>query len=303
LTAAIQEEPRFMRIDRPIFVLGNIRSGTTVLYNLLATHPDVCWFSNYSDRYPKASAVPFVHRLLDLPIVGDRLKSRLIHRKPSALIPWPREGDAIYHDYAGFGQTPDGLEVTLTDDMERRLKGNIEWHLSATGKSRFLSKQTANNRRIELLEKMFPDAMYVHSIRDGRAVANSTLRVSWWKDTHIWWLGYKASQWEEEGGTPVELSARYWMRTVQEVRRHRAVLGDRYIEIRYEDLVSDTHTVIERIASACGLKDSAAFTKRIPATLPGMNYKWKEQLTDADKATLRESIGEFLDELGYNRDE
>lgn len=288
-----------MPIDRPIFVLGNIRSGTTILYNLLATHPDVCWISNYSDRYPRASAIPLIHRLHDLPVIGDRLKNRIINGKLFALIPWPHEGDTIYHDYAGFGRTSDGIETELTDEMERRLKGKINEHLRLTGKPRFLSKQTANNRRVELLARMFPDALYVHAIRDGRAVASSTLRVPWWNDTHIWWLGYKASQWQEKGRPPIELSARYWMRTVQEVRRHRGLLGERYMEVRYEDLVRDTPGVIGEVARFCALRPSTAFTKRIPSTLRGMNYKWKEQLTDAEKVTLQECIGEFLVELGY----
>jgi len=132
---------RFMPIDRPIFILGNIRSGTTILYNLLATHPDVCWISNYSDRYPRASAIPLIHRLHDLPVIGDRLKTRIIHDKPFVLIPWPHEGDAIYHDYAGFGQTLDGIERELTDEMQCRLKGKISGHLRLTGKPRFLSSK------------------------------------------------------------------------------------------------------------------------------------------------------------------
>ena len=123
-----------MHIDRPIFILGNIRSGTTILYNLLATHPEVCWFSNYSDRYPNANAVPLLHRLLDLPVLGNHFKTRLIHRNPSALIPWPHEGDVIYHDYAGFGQGRDGAEETLTDEMERRFKEKIGGHPRLTGK-------------------------------------------------------------------------------------------------------------------------------------------------------------------------
>ncbi len=93
------------------------------------------------------------------------------------------------------------------------------------------------------------------------------------------------------------------MRTVQEVRRHRELLGERYMEIRYEDLVRDTPGVVGEITRFCALRESAAITKPIPSTLPGMNYKWKEQLTDTEKATLQECIGEFLDELGYTIDE
>lgn len=290
-----------LTIDRPIFILGNIRSGTTILYNLLSTHGDVCWFSNYSDRYPSLAGTPLMHRALDVPGVGDRIRRAIIENRPErALIPRPHEGDRIYHAYAGFGQERDGVERRLTDDMVWRLESKIKEHLRLTGRKRFLSKQTANNRRIELLHKMFPDAYYIHSLRDGRAVASSTLRVPWWNDTYIWWLGHTAATWEENGGEPIELAAMYWQRGVEEVWRHRDTLGERFMEIRYEDLTRDTRGVVQKIVHFCRLADSPGFVHLIPETLPNMNYKWREHLTEAQKIALDESIGDFLAELGYS---
>jgi hypothetical protein len=210
-------------IEKPIFIVGNIRSGTTILYDLAAVHPDVCWFSNYSNRFPKNAYIPLTHRLLDMPLVGRGIKHRIArNNRPKIGVPWPDEGDDIYHGHAGFGAVRDGVETTLSADMERKLKDKIIQHLRFSGKDRFLSKETANNRRIELLNKMFPDAFFVHLIRDGRAVAASTLKVSWWNDTHIWWLGYTAAEWERRGKAPIELAGLYWRRTVEEIRRQKA---------------------------------------------------------------------------------
>jgi hypothetical protein len=288
-------------IDRPVFVLGNIRSGTTILYNLLAVHPDLCWFSNFSDRYWRHGAVPLLHRALDLPVVGPRIRRAIAaNRRPAYPVPWPREGDAIYHVAAGFGRARDGIEAELSDVSAMRLRAVIADHLRWTARPRFLSKQTANNRRVALLEQMFPDACYVHVIRDGRAVANSTLRVAWWPDMHLWWLGRSVRDWQADGGIPVVLAAMNWQETVREVRRHAVTLGGRYLEVRYEDLLADTPAVIRRVAGHCGLEFGDEYARYLPQRLPDMNRKWREQLSAGDIAAMEEAIGPYLHELGYD---
>lgn len=290
-------------ISRPIFIVGGIRSGTTVLYNLMAVHQDVCWFSNHSNRHPGIEAWALVSRLLDFPIVGNRLRCAIAsyRRDPSRLElrPFPHEGDAIYHAHCGFGGTRDGVETVMTTQMETRFTRSVEAHLRWTGKSRFLSKQTANNRRLGLIDQMFPDAMFVHMIRDGRAVANSTLRMPWWNDTHVWWLGKTVSQWEADGGEPIELAARYWDHTVKEIRRVGETVGKRYLEVRYENLIEDTRGTIAEIMSFCGLRGSAAVTRFAPESLPDMNTKWREQLTGPQQELVQKSVGALLSELGY----
>ena len=41
-----------MRIDRPIFIVGPHRSGTTLLYRLMAQHPEVGFFNMLNKRLP-----------------------------------------------------------------------------------------------------------------------------------------------------------------------------------------------------------------------------------------------------------
>lgn len=295
-----------MTIDRPIFIIGNIRSGTTILYNLLSLHPDVCWFSNLSNRFPAVYGLAFVHRLLDVPGLRRRQGRAIAANRRMFprfnFVPWPDEGDRIYQDYCGFGQRLDGVETDITEDMERQLKGKIREHLEMSGKRRFLSKQTANNRRLGLLDHMFPDAYYVQVIRDGRAVANSTLRVPWWNDTYIWWLGMKVSEWNRQGREPIELCGLNWKNTVEEIARSTQGLRTRYTEVRYEELTRDVRGVVRKIADLCQLDCNDDFLEELPETLPDMNRKWREQLTDEQKRALKDSIGDFLVELGYSTD-
>ena len=187
----------------------------------------------------------------------------------------------------------------LTPEVEGKFKGVIEEHLRATGKPRFMSKQTANSQRIGVIDRMFPDACYVHIIRDGRAVANSLLRVDWWGETDIWWLDGKPEKWAAMGGDPIELCALQWQRDVQEILDHKHLFDERYLEIRYEDLVEDPRSVVDDVIRFAGLGQSTMLMDTLPETLPNMNYKWEEQLGGSQKAILEKSIGESLAALGY----
>jgi hypothetical protein len=295
-----------MNIDRPIFILGNIRSGTTITYNLVSLHPGVCWFSNHSSRYPAVYGIPILHRLLDLGYFRRRQAQAVAENRRMYpgfnFVPWPEEGDRIYHEYSGFGQTTDGVENVLTDEMSRLLTGKIREHLELTGRRRFVSKQTANNRRIDLLDRLFPDARYVHVIRDGRAVANSTLRVPWWKDMHLWWLGRTVREWEAGGGESAELAGINWKRTLTEIFRTRDRLGDRYTELRYEALTEDVRGSIRRVFEFCEMDCPEDYLALLPEQLPDMNRKWREQLTASQQTALRSAIGVFLSDLGYPPD-
>lgn len=287
-----------MVIEKPIFIVGSGRSGTTVFYNLLSTHPEVCWFSNYSSKFATIKPIPFLHRIFDLPFLGTLAKQGIISNRK--LYIKPSEASQTYHDYCGFIHSTKTTESDLNLKTEKKLKGLIKRHLYLTGKKRFLNKQTANNQRIRLIEKMFGDAYYIHIIRDGRAVANSLLNVSWWNDTEIWWLGgEKASEWEKKGKPAIELCGLQWKRDVGEILENKSLFEDRYVEIRYEDFITDVRGTMKKITAFCELSDPDQFYDLLPKTLPNMNDKWKDNLSVEQKETLDRSIGPFLDQLGY----
>lgn len=287
-----------MAINKPIFIIGSGRSGTTVLYNLLSTHPDVCWFSNYSDKLLKLRVAPFLHRILDLPFLGNIAKKRIISQ--SDLYLKPTEAEHIYHEYCGFQDSIKTTENDLQLETKEKFLDVINSHLSLSGKSRFLSKQTSNNQRIRLIDKIFDDAYYIHIIRDGRAVASSMLNVSWWDNTDIWWLdGEKASEWKKKGKPAIELCGLHWKRDVEEILENKTLFENRYLEVRYENFRQDVKGTMKEITDFCELEESNSFNQRLPQTLPNMDNKWKKNLNNEQKDTLERAIGPFLNHLGY----
>lgn len=287
-----------MKINKPIFIIGSGRSGTTVFYNYLSLHPEVCWFSNYSDRFLNIKLIPLTHRLLDLPFAGTRLKKGIISNRKFFIK--PTEAGRIYHDYCGFKHTIKTTENDFNFDTEKIFKEVIERHLSLTGKKRFLTKQTANTQRIRLIDKMFDDAYYVHIIRDGRAVANSILNVSWGKETEIWWAGDKTYELGEKSREAIELCGLQWKNNVNEILNNKYLFKNRYIEIKYEDFVLDVKGIMEKVIDFCELSELEIFFKQLPKTLPNMNNKWKMNLTEVQKNILNEIMKSLLNQLGYN---
>jgi hypothetical protein len=57
-------------IDRPIFIIGAPRSGTTILLDILAGNEGVSWISNYVNSAPSETWRSVINRLYDVPIIG-----------------------------------------------------------------------------------------------------------------------------------------------------------------------------------------------------------------------------------------
>lgn len=286
-------------IDRPIFLLGSGRSGTTVLYHLLSVHPELCWFSNISNRAFWVPFAPMMHRILDSTSRGERVKQNIINRKGGKLHIRPVEAETLY-DRAGFRHDIKTTEADFDPAVDRRFRRTVENHLRWTRKPRFISKQTANNQRYRLLNRMFPDALFVHLIRDGRAVANSIRGQRWLDVIDLWWLEDKAASHVDEYEEPIELCGLHWQRNLEELLRAKDLFGARYLEIRYEDLIDDVHAVVRQVLEFSQLDAPASYFKYLPDRLPDMNSKWRDELSQKQIDVLQRVIGPSLQMLGYS---
>jgi len=287
-------------LERTIFIIGSGRSGTTILYKLLAIHPDLAWFSVLSNRHPASRWPIHLHRLLDVPLVGNRFKHAIISRSHpiSHLGIVPSEGEDIYEGYCGLREDVRLTEEDWRPETDRKLKDVFRLHLEITGKDRFLSKRTGNTQRIRLIARMFPDAHFVHIIRDGRAVALSLQNVEWWRDVRLWWAGTTPSEWEGGSGDPLELPALHWKHSLEEILGNKQVLRN-YTEVRYEALVADPRSVRREGLEFCDLHPHGGYEEQLPESLPDMNRKWKENLDESQLATIDHAIGGTLREMGY----
>jgi hypothetical protein len=153
---------------------------------------------------------------------------------------------------------------------------------------------------VEYLAEMFPEARFIHLIRDGRNVTLSNLELDWGPE----------SVWE---------GAVYWKRFVNEGRRAGAKIGsERYLELRYEDLLEDPERHVramcdfvdlafdpvmlryfERTEKISGAKESHHQNLSRPPT-KGLR-DWRQQMSRRDVELFEVLAGDLLSEMGYER--
>ena len=299
-------------IERPIFFIGMPRSGTTVIFEAFSAHPELAWFSQYFNRLPRFPSVALLSRIVDLdPRLRRRTEASDRGRRPwNDLRVGPSEAVLAWRHYCGTRFPDDFLIDERAPAAERRrLQATVSKLLRYQGKQRFVAKVTGPPR-IGYLTSLFDDALFIHVIRDGRAVVQSLMRVPFWKDTFrlrepAWRNGLtdgELERWMRLGRSPIALAALEWGAVIRTARREAERLPDgRYQEVRYEDFVSDPHETLDRLLSFCALRRSAYPHEILDSrfSLRDMNRQWRDRLGADELRALDEAIGDLLVEIGY----
>jgi hypothetical protein len=165
-------------------------------------------------------------------------------------------------------------------------------------KGRYGDKTQSNIHHLPLLAELFPEARFVHAVRDGRDVALA-----------------------HTDGTKIEQVAMSWKRRVAEGREAGDDLGpDRYFESRFELLIDDTEGAVRRICDFIDLPyDPAMLTYYeraediVSTTAVPDRHKdiylpptkglrdWRRELSNDQVARFEALAGELLTDLGYER--
>jgi omega-hydroxy-beta-dihydromenaquinone-9 sulfotransferase len=297
-------------VEEPIFFIGMPRSGTTLMFEVFAAHPDLGWFSQYFPRFPRFPSVALLSRISD---IHPRLRRRTERsdqprRLLNRLRVGPTEAYAVWTQHCGSKFLEDFLVDTRASTDEReRLHATVSRVLRYQGKPRFAAKITGPPR-IGYLTSLFDDARFVHVIRDPRAVAQSLMRVRWWRDTSrlLAWRNVlpddKFEMWERLGRSDVALAALEWLAVIRTARREASQLAsDRYREVRYEDFVSDPHATLDQLVSFCDLRHSAAPHEFLDLRfeLRNMNLESRHRFSAAEMRFFDDFAGDLLTDLGY----
>jgi hypothetical protein len=211
-----------------MLVVGSPRSGTTLLRDLLRSHPRL--------TFPDESHVlPALRRLHGDP--ADERRARLLAADllgAFSIREW-KLGLRVA-DLAGERSFA-GMVARLYETWARR-----------EGKPRWGDKTPLYALELPAALTVFPGAQVVHVVRDGRAVAESLLRQPW-------------------GPRTPTRAARMWRRCVEAARRDGEPLGpERYFEVRFEQLVREPEHELRRLCAFLGEEFDAALLH--PARLP-----------------------------------
>lgn len=143
---------------------------------------------------------------------------------------------------------------------------------------------------LPLIAEVYPDARFVHIVRDGRDVARSIVAQPWGPDT-------------------VPDAAEEWRSSVAAGRAAATALGDRLLEVRYEEALGDPRAAIERIHAHHGL--DGGVEEALAAAGEQANVgphddrvgsgKWREGWGRRELREFDRAAGELLRELGYDQ--
>ena len=270
------------------------------LFHALAEHPDFAWISNWSNRFGDSRPWLSLAKLRHAP--GVRALGKRGWR------PRPAEGYRPWIDcYQGFNRPPRDLEARdCSDAICARMQALVARHLRVQGRPRFVAKYTGWSR-IAFMDRAFPDARYVHVIRDGRAVAASLLKVGFWEGWNgpeQWRWGPLSPEnqaiWNASENSFAVLAGLQWKLLTESICAAGARIGERYRELRYEEFVSDPQASLAGLRGFAGLAPDARHDARIAALdVRPVGEKWRASLSSEEQARLEAALAPSLAALGY----
>ncbi len=207
-----------MNSDRPIFVVGCPRSGTTMLSLMIHAHPRL--------------AMPPESRFL-LKTWRKREKYGDLSRPAQRLAlakSCVRTGSKI----RDLGLDPDEtLQAILAAPPTIGSAFGTVFKLFADkhGAARWGDKRPAYYQEVDVLLRLFPDAQIVHIVRDGRANVASLKKMPWWPYDSI-------------GSMAAWSQAEYCSQ-----RNQKRLAKDVFHVIRYESLVADPEPVLRELCA------------------------------------------------------
>lgn len=288
-----------------VFLVGAGRSGTTLLYKLLALHPDVRVITNYDVHFGNWSPAGMVMRMSSR---FPKIKKALWFHSGGAayfkhgfrrFFPLPVEGEPIYQKCGvPLGDTGDS---DAPDEVVQCLRDTFLRMQNSSKASVFITKRTANNRRMNWIRQAFPDARFIHLVRDGRDVAFSLSNVNFWRDHTVWWTGRKPGEMEADGWDPLRICAKNWVEDVTAVEKGlQGVDTERLLELRYEQLLTGSEDTLAKVCEFLGLSRSEEFVDAVRSlNIAWRQPKWQRAWTNDQLETVVSEQRDLLSRYEY----
>jgi len=272
------------RSKAPVFVLGSVRSGTTLLYHMLLSSGNFAVYRTESNvfnvlepRFGNLGAERNRRRLLDAWYI-----SRL---------------------YTRTGLDKQELEPRMTAECRNGgdfLRIVMEEMARKQGVKRWADTTPDHLLYLDRIKQTIPEALIIHIIRDGRDVA-----LSAGKQRYV-----RALPWDS---TPsVLIAAMHWEWMIRKGLKDGRKLGDDYMELHFEELIERPRETLAKLGSfidheldydriqQVGIgsvsKPNTSFEANADFNPVG---RWRIAYSRRELAAVEALIGDTLQELGY----
>jgi hypothetical protein len=308
---------------RFVFMVGTGRCGSTVVARVLASHRAVGFISEIDLRLRRLSgALPSnnaVFRGLGNSLAltaaapnrgGVRASAaRIADRFRTVAGPWEAY-ELLADEVSPMVAAPfrDLVAPDAAPWVAERFRRFFVNRALESRKPFFLHKFTGWPRA-RFINAVFPDARFIHVVRDGRAVANSLLQVPWWRGYRgppEWTFGPLredyAKEWDASGQSFAVLAALEWKTLMDAFEvTEQEIPSDRWLNVRYEDFVDEPREALDRMLGFAGLSWTQEFERQF-ATWNIRRHRKDAYLTDLnpnDVQTMTRSLASHLRRWGY----
>lgn len=259
------------RLSNPVFIIGCARSGKTLLAKLISAHPRMAYWAEANDIWDP-NGYPWNRSTLETPPVWA---------DPAAFTArWWRDTE------------PRRREI-------RAIFGAYEW-LNRT--SHFLNDSALNTFRIPYLVSIFPEARFIHMVRDGRAVAH-TYAVKMHAKIQDSPLPYQSVGLNHSYDELVVQLGVFWKANLEEVAKQDVELrlgsNNSLLELSYEDLCADPISARNLAGTYLGLELTGLADPSENGQLENQNHWWRQSLGDNLIVRLEAAVNPMLSQKGY----
>jgi len=293
----------------PIFIIGHWRSGTTLLHEMLVLDQRHGFPSTYACYAP-------CHYLLTRRFLPPVLKFMMPNRRPidNMAAGWdrPQEDEfalcnmGIPSPYLTLmfpnhpPQYQEYLDLDgLTEEALGRWKRALVWFLKCVTVAcpkRMVLKSPPHTARIRVLKELFPEAKFVHIVRDPFVLFASTV--------HLWKRLSRDEGLQVPRGEGLEEQVyQTFLRMYRAYERDRPLLGRAQLcEVRYEDLIADPIGQMRRVYQELELGE---FEKVLPelekflASQAGYQRN-RYEIPPETRAEIARRWGAFIQKYGYS---
>ena len=264
-------------LNSPVLLLGQPRSGTTILARMIRKYlkvnfgPESQFFVRIGQQLGKYGDLSIEQNARTL--IADISRERCFRRNQFGFVV---DEEAVLHSLKKFT-----YQEIVDVIMHQFAKHNKM--------SRWGDKTPDYISDLPTLYYFFPNAQFIHIIRDGRDVALSNY------DVHF-------------GAKNPVVAAMNWRQQVDRFRSFSATIPnaeERLIEIRYEDFMPQPAVVFERLIRFLKIDDSkgelaAYINEHLPLELKANNFqKWKKRFSEKEKRNYERVAGKELSFYGY----
>ena len=266
----------------PILIIGTGRCGSTIVYSLLAMHPELAWIPSWMNVLPGLPIVSAVNRLWDLPGT-DRYRD-------ASFFPKPVEPNRVFEHHVD-NYYSEVLDADVVDSTRAWLVPLLDKLCRYQGRGRFLSKMVGRPVKVSLLSELFPGAFFIYLVRDVKPTLASFMQVDFYKRIErlehwkwepipeVYWEYYESTDRAAEVGAAIQhllTKAAVEKQILDQPSSSRMTLA-------YRDFVEDPVGSVRTVAERAGLSFGDDLARRLGMrnVRKGNDDKWRRYFSEA----------------------